>query len=130
MRFVLRHDSRHALRFGTLQGSRGQQLLDHWGLQDRPGSLLLVESGRLYRESEAVLRLCRYLDAPWSWAWSLHVVPKRLRDNLYRFVARNRYRWFGQRACVWQPDPVWKAYFLDLPDPEGNFSTPDHVIPA
>jgi predicted DCC family thiol-disulfide oxidoreductase YuxK len=66
----------------------------------RPGSLdsmLLVENGMLFRKSTAALRIARMLRFPWSLGYSLIVVPQFLRDALYDFVGRRRYRWFGTR---------------------------------
>ena len=53
------------------------------------------------------------LAAPWSYAHVLLAVPRPMRDLLYRVVAKNRYRWFGQKAECWIPTPALRARFLD-----------------
>ena len=59
-----------------------------------------MASGQAYVKSEAALRIARELPY-WQWTWVLHFVPRVIRDAIYDFVARNRYRWFGRRdACM------------------------------
>ena len=57
---------------------------------------LLVADGVAYTESDGYLRLARALGGRWRAAAVLRLVPRFLRDAAYRFVARNRYRWFGR----------------------------------
>lgn len=114
VRFLIRHDSGRELRYGSLQGVSGQQLLQARGIGQSPGSsFLFLDQGRLYTASDAVLRVCRYLDGPWTLAWGLRRIPRPLRDGVYRLVARYRYRWFGRMDCCWLPDPALQALFLN-----------------
>ncbi len=62
-------------------------------------TLLLYGSGRLYSRSEAVLRIVSALPAPWSLLRFCRVMPRFLRDAVYKFIAKNRRRLFRQRAC-------------------------------
>lgn len=65
-------------------------------------SVVVIDSGREYTQSEAVLHLLGFLRAPWPALRVLRVVPRPVRDAVYRVVSRNRYRWFGraQYACA------------------------------
>jgi predicted DCC family thiol-disulfide oxidoreductase YuxK len=53
------------------------------------------------------------LPTPWSWLGVFKVIPKFLRDVLYKFVARYRYNIFGKREACWLPTPELRARFLD-----------------
>lgn len=113
--FVLRHDRQGRFRLAAMQGARGRALLLEHGLSpDDPSSFLLVQDGRGYRDTDAIARVLRQLGGPWRLAGTaLHATPKALGDPLYRWIARHRYRLFGQRAqCrLPAPDDAWR--FID-----------------
>jgi predicted DCC family thiol-disulfide oxidoreductase YuxK len=71
--------------------------------QGEAGSVVLMEDGRRWEQSDAALRILARLDAPWRWLAALRAVPKPARDAAYRWVARNRYRFFGRRETCRLP---------------------------
>jgi predicted DCC family thiol-disulfide oxidoreductase YuxK len=66
----------------------------------------------VYRRSTAVLRIARGLGFPWNLATVFLIVPRPIRDAVYRWVARNRYRWFGKKDTCRLPSPEERARFL------------------
>lgn len=124
VQFVLDHERAAELRFATLGGEAARTLLDGIVGEARsrelrtgdpargPGSFVLVDGNRVLVESGAALRVAGYLKAPWRWAAVLVVVPRVLRDAAYRFVGRNRYRWFGRSASCRVATPELAARFL------------------
>ena len=117
VQLVLDHERSPTIRFAALESAVGQSLLDGCGLDARAlDSLVLVEGGRCHVESQAVARVATYLAAPWRWASALRLVPRVLRDPAYRWVARNRYRWFGRLEECRIPGPGVRARFLDTAD--------------
>jgi predicted DCC family thiol-disulfide oxidoreductase YuxK len=113
--FVIDHDRRKRFKFAALQSEAGAALLAQHGraatLGD-PDSMLLVEDGRLYQRSTAVLRIARGLSGLWKLGYAAMVVPRPLRDLVYRWIARNRYRWFGKTEACRLPTPELKERFL------------------
>ena len=106
-RFVLRHDRRRTFRLTTAQSPLGSALYRHFGLRaDEEGTILVLKDGRLRTDSDAVLAIPAGLGWPWRAAAALAIVPRALRDPLYRLVARNRLRWFGRRETCWRPEPA------------------------
>lgn len=75
-------------------------------------TIALVEPGRVSHRSTAVLRIARRLPWPWRAGAALLVIPRPLRDALYRLLARYRYRWFGKRSTCRLPTPEEAARFL------------------
>ncbi len=61
---------------------------------------------------DAALRILQSLGFPYSLAGVFRVFPKALRDAVYRWIARNRYRWFGRRDACRLPTPVERERFL------------------
>lgn len=113
--FLIDRDPGALLRFTSLQGEAGAALLRAHGArapEGDPDSVLLVEDGVVYAHSDAALRIARHLRAPWRWLWALRVVPRALRDAVYRFIARNRYRWFGKAETCRVPTKELRARFL------------------
>lgn len=101
--FVLRHDRRRLYNFAAMQSSTGRKLLIEHGLDpDDPQSFLLLEHGRSYTGTEAIVRVLRSFGGRWTVASTvLAAVPLSVRDGLYRWTARNRYRLFGKHdACI------------------------------
>lgn len=100
-RFVSKRDRRGYFRFVPIQLAEGRPLAEQLGIDpDRPDSFAFLANGRAYVKSEAVLRIARELPR-WQWTWIFQFIPRVIRDAIYDFVARNRYRWFGRRdACM------------------------------
>lgn len=104
--FVLRHDRAHRFRLASMQGAAGAQLYRDCGIDPaNPETLILVENGRVLRDSDAILAIYAGCGWPWRAAGALRLIPRAIRDPLYRWVARNRYRLFGRRETCWSPAP-------------------------
>ena len=111
--FVIRHDKRGRIRFAALQSVAGQALLARYQL---PTSIfdtfIFLENGKVYTRSTAALRLSRYLSGAWPVFYGFIIVPEFIRNWLYNFVARNRYKWFGQKQSCMVPGPQIRQRFL------------------
>ena len=113
VRFVLARDPGEHFAFAPLQSAKGRELLKRVGLaEDARTSIVLVEGERSFEKSDAVLRILAGLSGPWPALALLRVVPRRLRDAVYDWIAANRYRWFGQRADCPLPTPDQRRRFL------------------
>jgi predicted DCC family thiol-disulfide oxidoreductase YuxK len=113
VRFAIARDPQARLRFAAVQSPLGQAFLARQGLPlDVYESFYFVEDGVVYEKSTAWLRMVRYLSRPWPWFRAFAAVPRWLRDPVYSFVARNRYRWFGRREVCLVPDAEIAARFI------------------
>lgn len=113
--FVIRQDKNATLRYATLQSDVGQQLLQQYGLpQTNFKSFVLIEGGKAYTRSAAVLRLSRHLAWYWRWSQIFWLVPKFVRDAVYDLVAQNRYRWFSKKSQCMIPTPEMRSRFLNI----------------
>ncbi|WP_426492787.1 thiol-disulfide oxidoreductase DCC family protein [Hymenobacter sp. 102] len=115
VQFVIRHDAAGRFRFAALQSEAGQALLRQHRLPTptEPDSVVLVMGDRAYMHSAAALRILRGLTGGWRWLAGLGLlVPRRLRDAVYRLIARHRYQWFGRQEACWMPTPELRARFL------------------
>jgi predicted DCC family thiol-disulfide oxidoreductase YuxK len=113
--FIIDRDPRQRFRFAPLQSEFAVNLLASLGEGvPEPGadSLVLVEDGTVYQRSDAALRIARNLRAPWPLLWMGSIVPRALRDRVYDFIARNRYRWLGREESCRIPTPALRERFL------------------
>ena len=103
VRFVLKHDTREQFMFSSLQSDASKKLLLHLNYKIREmNSILLVENGKILEKSDAVLRIASQLRFPLNLAVSFRLLPRKLRDAIYDYVAKNRYKWFGKRvSCTY-----------------------------
>lgn len=122
VQFLLRHDRAQRIRFASVQSAVGQQLLARAGLQvEGLQTLLVIDGERSWQHTAAILRVLHALGWPWRLAWVGWLVPAPLRDVLYRWVARNRYRIWGRSATCMLPAPEHAARFLDQDPAPGIF---------
>ncbi len=112
MQFILKRENKPQLKFAALQSATFCERSGHYP-GAVPDSIIFFEAGIWHAESDAVMRISRYLRQPWR-AMGLcgHIVPRSLRNRLYRFIARNRYRWFGKKDACYVPTPALRARFL------------------
>lgn len=114
VQFLLRHDTAQRIRFASMQGAAGQQLLAQAGLRvDGLQTLLVVDGERSWQHTAAIFRVLHGLGGLWRLAWVGWLVPAPLRDAVYRWVARNRYRIWGRSDTCRIPSPETSARFLD-----------------
>lgn len=115
VQFILRHNATGDIYFASLQSELGQQLLSEHGYSSFDlQSMVYIEGGRLYTKSDAALRAGKKLSGGWRTLSILgFAVPRFLRDPIYSWIARNRYRWFGKSEQCLLPTPEVRARFLD-----------------
>ncbi|AIF67369.1 thiol-disulfide oxidoreductase DCC family protein [Terribacillus saccharophilus] len=112
VQFIIRHDKDAYFKFASLQSDFGRQLKEAKQIPNDVDSIILVENGKVYMQSSAILRIARHLDGAWKLAAAALFIPRPIRDIIYRYVARNRYRWFGRQDQCMLPSPDLKERFL------------------
>ena len=113
VRFVIRHDPQGRYAFAAVQSPAGRALLRANGMPLTDWETnVLVRDARIYVKSRAVLEIVAGLGGPWVLLGLGRALPRRPLDRLYDVIARNRYRWFGQRDTCMMPDPDIRRRFL------------------
>jgi len=98
MRFVLRRDPKRLFRFTPIQSAYGTALARALGIDpEDPDTNAVIWKGIAYRRSDAALRVVSLLPS-WGWVRVLQIMPRFLRDAVYRLIARTRYRVWGRHA--------------------------------
>ena len=103
-------------RFAALQSEAASSALQAAGVPataELPDSILMIDRDGVHARSEAAIRIASRLGFPWRLAGAARILPRPLRDRLYDFIARRRYRWFGRRDACRVPDPAQRHRFVE-----------------
>ncbi|MGB4843899.1 MAG: thiol-disulfide oxidoreductase DCC family protein [Ferruginibacter sp.] len=112
--FTIRRNKKANIHFATLQSEAGRKLLKEYDLPvEDMQSFIFIDKGKAYNRSTAALKVCRHLRGLWPLCYGFIIVPKFIRDGIYNWIAKNRYKWFGVRQECMIPSPAIKARFLD-----------------
>lgn len=111
--FVIERDKKSVIKFAALQSEAGQLLLQQFSLPTGEfNSFILIEAGKVYTASTAALKVSKYLAKLWPMLYGFIIVPKFLRDGIYKWIAKNRYKWFGKKDQCMIPSPEVHDRFL------------------
>ena len=124
VRFVIPRDRRGRIRFASLQSDVARSLLADAELpaglaESTAETMILLDRGRVHVRSSAALRVAAKLDQGWPLLAAFLAVPRPLRDLVYRWVGRNRTRWFGKRDACYVPAAEESWRFLDADELTG-----------
>jgi len=113
VQWVIVRDKKGVFKFAALQSETGQQELKKLGKNTETfDSVVLIAGSKVLTQSDAAIEVAAQLGGIWSLTPILRVFPRFLRNAVYNWVARNRYRWFGKREQCMLPRPEWKDRFL------------------
>ena len=113
VRLIVSRDTAKNILFAPLQSPVGRKMLEEHKIDvNYTESLVFFEEERFSVSSTAALRIFSYLDG-----WERHlniltVLPRPLRDAVYRFFAKYRYKWFGRREQCMVPTTELRERFL------------------
>ncbi|WP_102262443.1 thiol-disulfide oxidoreductase DCC family protein [Mesobacillus jeotgali] len=112
VQFILNRDPNETFHFASLQSEAGQELLKKYQVRDDVDSMILIENDKVYYKSAAALRISRHLRGAWKLLYLFMIVPAPIRNVVYDLIARNRYKWFGQKESCMLPPPDVRKRFL------------------
>lgn len=111
--FIMKRDQSNHFLVGALQDDFSKKVLSNYQVKENYlDSLVLLEEGKIFYKSTAALRIARNLSGLWPIFYPLIIIPKWLRDPVYDWIGRNRYRWFGKKNTCRLPTPEERAKFL------------------
>lgn len=117
VRFVIARDPHAHFRFAALQSDAARRACAEVGATPPaavdPDTIIVIADGRALERSDAALAIAARLPFPWPMFGVFRILPRALRDWLYRLVAKNRYRWFGKSDTCMVPTPELRARFLE-----------------
>jgi predicted DCC family thiol-disulfide oxidoreductase YuxK len=130
VQWLIARDPEGRFAFASLQSRAAHEVLAAAGVEDTsglPDSIVLVDPAGVHVRSAAALRIAGLLGFPYNLARIAFLVPRPLRDAVYRLIARHRYRWFGRRDVCMLPTPELAARFLDAGEPRAIVSSQEET---
>lgn len=113
VQFILKRDRREIIHFASIQSDTGRKIYQQQGLDpEQPTSMLLITPKGTFQESDAALEIAYLLGGFWRLTFIFKILPRWMRDPVYRFIASHRYRWFGKKDQCPLPRPEWRHRFL------------------
>lgn len=109
---ILRIDRERIFRFAPIQGETARRLLPPLSEDPREWSMIYLDEKGRHDQSDAALEVYRRLGGAWGWLGLFLLLPRWIRNPIYRTVARNRYRWFGRRDTCRLPTVEEISRFL------------------
>ncbi|EOZ96907.1 hypothetical protein A33Q_2217 [Indibacter alkaliphilus LW1] len=112
--FIIVRDKNDKFKFGALQEETSKEILKDFNVkEDYLDSIILIREDKIFYKSKAALEIARNLSGLWPLFYGLVIIPTFLRDPIYDWIARNRYKWFGKRETCRFPSEEERAKFLE-----------------
>lgn len=114
VQFIIKRDKKDLFRYAALQSDIGKQLVDERKIDtSKVDSIILVEPGMAYYvKSDAALQIFKSFGGFWPLVAVFQWIPSTIRNIVYDFIAKNRYKWFGKKEYCMVPTPELRAKFL------------------
>ena len=113
VKFVIKHDADKKFLFASLQSENGQKLLKQFNLPlENFNSFVLYQNNKVYSKSTAALNVAKQLNGAIKFIYLFIIVPAFIRDSVYNWISKRRYKWFGKKETCIIPTPELKARFL------------------
>lgn len=114
VQFIYKHDKNDIFRFVAIQSELGQKIIKHIGVDtSKIDSIILYEPGLSYSyKAEAALTIAKNLSGIYSLLGYLNFIPNSIKNIVYDYIAKNRYKWYGKKDACMLPTPELKAKFL------------------
>jgi predicted DCC family thiol-disulfide oxidoreductase YuxK len=110
--FILKRDKKQQFRFVALQSEEGKEFIEKHAIPKETDSIIFIQNNKVFIESTAAIEISKRLPFPWKWAVVFGIIPKKWRDLIYRWIAKNRYRWFGKKERICNVADETTEYFL------------------
>ena len=112
--FIIKHDKKVHFNFASLQSDAAKELLLQFNVKKiKMDSIVLIENGTFYEKSTAALRISKKLNGGYKLLYVFIIIPTFLRDWVYDFIAKNRYKWYGKKDSCMIPSKDLKNRFLE-----------------
>lgn len=115
--FIIQRDPKDRFKVASLQDGASKKLLKDYQVNESYlDSIVLVRGDQIFYKSRAALEIAKKLKGLWPIIYAFVIVPYFIRDPLYDWIARNRYKWFGKRETCRMPTEEDKQKFLKEED--------------
>jgi len=113
VQYIIKNDKKDIFRFVALQSELGQKIIKYIGVNSTVDSIILyIPKIAYYTKTDAVLLIAKELSGSVSILCYLIYTPKVIKNYIYDFIAKNRYKWYGKKESCMIPTPAILNKFL------------------
>ncbi|MFT5847534.1 thiol-disulfide oxidoreductase DCC family protein [Psychroserpens sp.] len=114
IQYVIKHDKNNLFMFAPLESTIGQDIINKYNIDTKntDSIILYSEENGLFTKSTAALKIANHLGFPLNILSVFFIIPPFIRNWVYDFIAKNRYRWYGKQEACMIPTPELKSKFL------------------
>lgn len=114
VQFIIKHDKKDTFRFTALQSDLGKDICSYIGVdQTKIDSIILYNPGvAYYYKSSAAIEIAEELGGIYSLISIFKILPEKIRNYIYDYIAKNRYKWYGKKESCMIPTTELKDKFL------------------
>lgn len=112
--FVIQRDPKNRFMFAPLQSKSGERLVKQYHIDTASvDSIILIKNNTAYAKSTAALRIAQSLSGAWPVFSIFLIIPRFIRNWVYDYIAKNRYKWYGKKDACMIPTPELRDKFLE-----------------
>lgn len=111
VQFIIKRDPKAYFQFASIQSEVGQRYVEQFQLQTID-SVIVIEDNHAYTKSSAALKIAKRFSGLWKLLLIAKVIPSPIRDKVYDYIAKNRYKWFGKKEVCHLPTKEERERFL------------------
>jgi len=113
VQFVIKNDKQKLFKFSSLQSENSKSILLNLGVEQNLKTVILIDDGVAYFKSDAALKIMKQLQFPFKILCIFIIVPRFIRNWVYDFIAKYRYKFFGKKDTCMVPTQELKERFID-----------------
>ncbi|MBI9041394.1 thiol-disulfide oxidoreductase DCC family protein [Lutibacter sp.] len=111
--FIIKHDKKKHFLFASLQSDAAKEILLQYNSKKIIfDSIILIEANKIYEKSTAALKIAKHLNNGYFLLYIFIVIPVFIRDYVYNYIAKNRYKWYGKKDSCMIPTKELKDRFI------------------
>ena len=102
IRFIIRNDINENFYFTSIYNNTGKKIINDYKINTNlDDTIILYQENSIYKRSDAVLRTIKKLKFPINTIWIFYLIPRFIRDSIYKLISKNRYKMFGKNdQCI------------------------------
>ena len=112
VQFILKYDRKKQFVFASLQGETAKQIREKFNVPENIDSVIIVDNEKASYYSDAFFSIVSGLGGIWKLFLFCKVFPRAWMDKLYRWIARNRFKWLGRQNSCFIPSEAYSDRFF------------------
>ena len=111
---IIKYDTKNQFIFTSLQSDVGKKIINHLGIDTTKIDSIVLYQPKVayYIKSSAALKIMEEFGGFWKLTQIFGVFPEGIRNFIYDFIAKNRYKWFGKKEICMIPSEEISSKFI------------------